>query len=431
MKRILIIEDDTLLSRSVTNWLLDASMESDCTTTIREALLRLRKTDYDLVLSDLKLPDGSGIRVLDWLNENYKNIPFIIMTKHGDIPSAVEAVKKGAFEYLQKPVHDIPLVETIQNALTGCPSRHKREVKIINRKSRAYQELVRRATLVANTDTSVLIRGESGAGKEHIAHILHDRSTRRDKPFIKVDCGAISKELAVSTFFGHLKGSFTGAIDNKTGLFHDAEGGTLFLDEIGNLPLEIQTVLLRVLQERQYKPLGSSQEISCNVRVIAATNEDIETAVDEGRFRFDLWQRLDEYPLEVPSLRECPEDVVPLAVELLKRFNAENNRHAEGFTEEAKEKLTAHEWPGNVRELMNVVRCAVIENMGGMIDADHLKFKAVPRKGAVLTLKDDEEERRKVETAWEKSGHNHSKAAIMLGISRPTFYKKLEAYGLK
>lgn len=431
MKRILIIEDDTLLSRSVTNWLLDASMESDCTTTIREALLRLRKTDYDLVLSDLKLPDGSGIRVLDWLNENYKNIPFIIMTKHGDIPSAVEAVKKGAFEYLQKPVHDIPLVETIQNALTGCPSRHKREVKIINRKSRAYQELVRRATLVANTDTSVLIRGESGAGKEHIAHILHDRSPRRDKPFIKVDCGAISKELAVSTFFGHLKGSFTGAIDNKTGLFHDAEGGTLFLDEIGNLPLEIQTVLLRVLQERQYKPLGSSQEISCNVRVIAATNEDIETAVDEGRFRFDLWQRLDEYPLEVPSLRECPEDVVPLAVELLKRFNAENNRHAEGFTEEAKEKLTAHEWPGNVRELMNVVRCAVIENMGGMIDADHLKFKAVPRKGAVLTLKDDEEERRKVETAWEKSGHNHSKAAVMLGISRPTFYKKLEAYGLK
>ena len=431
MKRILIIEDDTLLSRSVTNWLLDASMESDCTTTIREALLRLRKTDYDLVLSDLKLPDGSGIRILDWLNENYKNIPFVIMTKHGDIPSAVEAVKKGAFEYLQKPVHDIPLVETIQNALTGCPSRHKREVKIINRKSRAYQELVRRATLVANTDTSVLIRGESGAGKEHIAHILHDRSPRRDKPFIKVDCGAISKELAVSTFFGHLKGSFTGAIDNKTGLFHDAEGGTLFLDEIGNLPLEIQTVLLRVLQERQYKPLGSSQEISCNVRVIAATNEDIETAVDEGRFRFDLWQRLDEYPLEVPSLRECPEDVVPLAVELLKRFNAENNRHAEGFTEEAKEKLTAHEWPGNVRELMNVVRCAVIENMGGMIDADHLKFKAVPRKGAVLTLKDDEEERRKVETAWEKSGHNHSKAAVMLGISRPTFYKKLEAYGLK
>lgn len=431
MKRILIIEDDTLLSRSVTNWLLDASMESDCTTTIREALLRLRKTDYDLVLSDLKLPDGSGIRILDWLNENYKNIPFVIMTKHGDIPSAVEAVKKGAFEYLQKPVYDIPLIETIQNALTGCPSRHKREVKIINRKSRAYQELVRRATLVANTDTSVLIRGESGAGKEHIAHILHDRSPRRDKPFIKVDCGAISKELAVSTFFGHLKGSFTGAIDNKTGLFHDAEGGTLFLDEIGNLPLEIQTVLLRVLQERQYKPLGSSQEISCNVRVIAATNEDIETAVDEGRFRFDLWQRLDEYPLEVPSLRECPEDVVPLAVELLKRFNAENNRHAEGFTEEAKEKLTTHEWPGNVRELMNVVRCAVIENMGGMIDAEHLKFKAVPRKGAVLTLKDDEEERRKVETAWEKSGHNHSKAAVMLGISRPTFYKKLEAYGLK
>ena len=430
MIRILIVEDDTILSRLVVNWLKDAGMTSECVTSIREGLTRLKKTDYDLILSDLRLPDGSGIKILDWINENRKPIPFIIMTKYGDVPTAVDAVKKGAVEFIEKPVHDIPLVEAIHKALDGR-SRNTNDSKIIRRVSRAYQELVEKAERVANYDLSVMIRGESGAGKEHIAHILHDKSNRRSKPFVKVDCATITKDLAPSILFGHEKGAFTGADTNSTGLFREAEGGTLYFDEIGNLPIEAQRVLLRVLQERQYIPLGGTKEISCNVRVIAATNEDIEKAVDEGRFRFDLWQRVDEYTLEVPSLGDCPEDVLPLAAELLKRFNGEFHKTIEGFTDEAKKVLQSHRWPGNVRELKNVIRCAVVETTGSMIDADSIILKAVPRKEKVFTLKDDEGEKRKIEQALVKAGNNLTKAAEILGVSRPTLYKKMEAFGLK
>ena len=430
MSWILLIEDDTILSRLVVNWLKEAGMTADNVTTIRDAFSRLKKTDYDLVLSDLRLPDGSGMKVLDWLNDNNKPTPFVIMTKYGDIPTAVDAVKKGAVEFIEKPVHDIPLVETIQRILEGRASNSD-DSKIVRRVSRAYQELVQKAERVAQYELSVMIRGESGAGKEHIAHILHNRSNRRSKPFIKVDCATITRELAPSILFGHEKGAFTGADADSTGLFHEAEGGTLYFDEIGNLPIEAQQVLLRVLQERRYIPLGGTKEVSCDVRVIAATNEDIEKAVNEGRFRFDLWQRVDEYTLEVPSLGDCPEDVLPLAEELLKRFNTEFHKSVEGFSDEAKEKLQSHSWPGNIRELKNVIRCAVVENTGGLIDAEHLKFKAVPQKENTLALKDDDEERHKIERALIKAGHNLTKAAEILGISRPTLYKKMEAYSLK
>ncbi len=430
MSRILLIEDDTILSRLVVNWLKEAGMTADNVTTIRDAFSRLKKTDYDLVLSDLRLPDGSGMKVLDWLNDNNKPTPFVIMTKYGDIPTAVDAVKKGAVEFIEKPVHDIPLVETIQRILEGRASNSD-DSKIVRRVSRAYQELVQKAERVAQYELSVMIRGESGAGKEHIAHILHNRSNRRSKPFVKVDCATITRELAPSILFGHEKGAFTGADADSTGLFHEAEGGTLYFDEIGNLPIEAQQVLLRVLQERRYIPLGGTKEVSCDVRVIAATNEDIEKAVNEGRFRFDLWQRVDEYTLEVPSLGDCPEDVLPLAEELLKRFNTEFHKSVEGFSDEAKEKLQSHSWPGNIRELKNVIRCAVVENTGGLIDAEHLKIKAVPQKENTLALKDDNEERHKIEQALQKAGHNLTKAAEILGISRPTLYKKMEAYCLK
>ena len=430
MSRILVIEDDTILSRLVVNWLKEAGMTADNVTTIRDAFSRLKKTDYNLVLSDLRLPDGCGVKILDWINGNGKRIPFIIMTKYGDVPTAVDAVKKGAYEFIEKPVHDIPLIETIRKALEER-APNVGETKIIKRVSRAYQELVQKAELVANYDLSVMIRGESGAGKEHIAHILHENSARRNKPFVKVDCGTITKELAASLFFGHEKGAYTGADANATGLFREAEGGTLYFDEIGNLPIEAQQVLLRVLQERRYIPLGGTKEVSCDVRVIAATNEDIEKAVNEGRFRFDLWQRVDEYTLEVPSLGDCPEDVLPLAEELLKRFNTEFHKSVEGFSDEAKEKLQSHSWPGNIRELKNVIRCAVVENTGGLIDAGHLKFKAVPQKENTLALKDDNEERHKIERALIKAGHNLTKAAEILGVSRPTLYKKMEAYSLK
>ena len=285
MTRILIIEDDTILSRLVVNWLEEAGMKPECVTSIREGFTRLKKADYDLILSDLRLPDGSGIKILDWINENRKQTPFIIMTKYGDVPTAVDAVKRGAVEFIEKPVHDIPLVEAIQKALDER-GQNGGDAKIIKRVSKAYRQLVEKAELVAGYDLSVMIRGESGAGKEHIAHILHNKSGRRNKPFVKVDCATITRELAPSILFGHEKGAFTGADANSTGLFHEAEGGTLYFDEIGNLPIEAQQVLLRVLQERRYIPLGGTKEVSCDVRVIAATNEDIEKAVNEGRFFF-------------------------------------------------------------------------------------------------------------------------------------------------
>lgn len=430
MSRILVIEDDTILSRLVVNWLKEAGMSADNVTIIRDAFSRLKKTDYDLVLSDLRLPDGSGMKVLDWLNDNNKPTPFVIMTKYGDIPTAVDAVKKGAVEFIEKPIHDIPLVETIQRILQGrAPSTD--DSKIIRRVSRAYQELVQKAELVAQYELSVMIRGESGAGKEHIAHILHNRSSRRSKPFVKVDCATITKELAASILFGHEKGAFTGAESCTTGLFREAEGGTLYFDEIGNLPIEAQQVLLRVLQERQYMPLGGTKEVSCNVRVVAATNENIEKAVEEGRFRFDLWQRVDEYTLEVPSLSDCPEDVIPLAEALLVRFNGEYGKNVEGFADDAKEKLQSHSWPGNVRELKSVIRCAVVENEDGMIRAGHIKLKPAPRQGQALALKDDGEEKQKIERALAKSNGNLSKAAEILEISRPTLYKKMGEYGLR
>ncbi|KWW27993.1 MAG: rteB, two-component system response regulator [bacterium P3] len=430
MIRILIVEDDIVLSRTVVNWLKASKMSAECVTTVRDGLSHLKTKDYDLILSDLRLPDGSGIKILDWLNEQHKNLPVIIMTKYGDVPTAVDAVKRGAVEFIEKPVYDIPLVETIQKVIEGR-TPNSGETKIIKRVSRAYQELVRSAELVADHNISVMIRGESGAGKEHIAHLLHDRSKRRNMPFVKVDCGTITAELAASAFFGHVKGAFTGADTNTTGLFHEADGGTLYFDEIGNLPIEAQRVLLRVLQERRYMPVGGTKEMSCDVRIIAATNEDIEQAVEDKRFRYDLWQRVDEYSLEVPSLGDCPEDVLPLAEELLKRYNAKFQRSIEGFADEARERLQSHSWPGNVRELKNIVRRAVVETTGNVIEADRLKFKPVPRKEDALTLKDDGEEKRKIERALAKANSNLSKAAEILGISRPTLYKKMEMLGLR
>ena len=264
MTRILIIEDDTILSRLVVNWLEEAGMKPECVTSIREGFTRLKKADYDLILSDLRLPDGSGIKILDWINENRKQTPFIIMTKYGDVPTAVDAVKRGAVEFIEKPVHDIPLVEAIQKALDER-GQNGGDTKIIKRVSKAYQQLVEKAELVAGYDLSVMIRGESGAGKEHIAHILHNKSGRRNKPFVKVDCATITRELAPSILFGHEKGAFTGADANSTGLFHEAEGGTLYFDEIGNLPIEAQQVLLRVLQERRYIPLGGRRSVVMSV----------------------------------------------------------------------------------------------------------------------------------------------------------------------
>ena len=259
MSRILIVEDDTVLCRVLRNWLERKKMQVEVATTLAGARRIMAAADADIVLSDLRLPDGDGIELLEWMNEQHYRIPFIVMTQHAEVLSAVRAMKAGAEDYLPKPF----LPETLYTMLNGLlhRTRAKRESGkgIFRRESDRIREVERRAALVGSTDLSVLIRGENGTGKEHVALAVHKAGARAERPFVAVDCGSIPRELAASEFFGHVKGAFTGAADNKTGVFHEAEGGTLFLDEVGNLPYEVQVLLLRALQERRYRPVGGGK----------------------------------------------------------------------------------------------------------------------------------------------------------------------------
>lgn len=429
MRKILIVEDDLVLCRVLRNWLERKRMQVECVSTLAAARKVLADTDADVILSDMRLPDGDGIGLLEWMNEQHCRIPFIVMTQHAEVPSAVRAMKLGAEDYLPKPFLPEMLYTMLEGLLRRQEAARRRGQKIFRRESEAFRELVRRAKLVAATDLSVLVRGENGTGKEHIARLIHTASPRADKPFVAVDCGAISRELAASEFFGHVKGAFTGATGNKTGVFHEAEGGTLFLDEIGNLPYEVQVLLLRALQERCYRPVGGKREMACDVRIVAATNENIEKAIAEGRFREDLFHRLNEFSVEVPPLRECREDILPLAEFFLQRSAEELNRNMTGFSAEARKRLQAYGWPGNVRELKNAVRSAVLLATKDTIGLDVLYLtEAAAAKG--FALREENEERERIIKALEAAKYNKALAAGLLQISRPTLYEKMKKYGI-
>ena len=430
MSRILIVEDDTVLCRVLRNWLERKKMQVEGATTLAGARRIMAAADADIVLSDLRLPDGDGIELLEWMNEQHYRIPFIVMTQHAEVLSAVRAMKAGAEDYLPKPF----LPETLYTMLNGLlhRTRAKRESGkgIFRRESDRIREVERRAALVGSTDLSVLIRGENGTGKEHVALAVHKAGARAERPFVAVDCGSIPRELAASEFFGHVKGAFTGAADNKTGVFHEAEGGTLFLDEVGNLPYEVQVLLLRALQERRYRPVGGRRETVCDVRIVAATNENIEKAIAEGRFREDLYHRLNEFTIEVPPLRECPDDILPLAEFFLEQSCGELNKSVSGFSAEAGKLLRSYGWPGNVRELKNTVRKAVLLTGSGVIEAMDLDMNvAEGAKG--FALKAENEEREKIVKALEAAKYNKALAAGLLQISRPTLYEKMKKYGIK
>lgn len=260
MSRILIVEDDVVLARALKNWLERERLQVTCAITASNARRIIVSEEVDIILSDLRLPDGDGIELLEWLQKNRRRIPLIIMTQHAEVSSAIRAMKAGAEDYLPKPIHPEMLYSKLNDVLLRTRKMKRKQTDILQRVSQPIREVERRARLVAATDMSVLIRGENGSGKELVADLIHRASARDDKPFVAVDCGAIPKELAASEFFGYVKGAFTGAIADKSGVFHTAEGGTLFLDEIGNLPYEVQTLLLRALQERRYRPIGSRRE---------------------------------------------------------------------------------------------------------------------------------------------------------------------------
>lgn len=359
METVLIVEDDRVYARATTNWLVKNGINARYVLSVDNAKEFLDNHDVDLVLSDFRLDNGNGMELLEWMNTHGYRIPFLIMTGYGDIPGAVEAVKKGAVDYLPKPVQTEKVLGIIRKALERKRRDGNTKQRFYTSKSPLALRLQEHIRLVAPVDTlAVLIRGASGTGKEYVARQIHVLSGRSDASFIAVDCGVLPKELAASELFGHVKGAFTGATENKTGMFAAANHGTLFLDEVGNLNAEVQRALLRALQEKRYRPVGGKEEIQTDIRLVAATNEDLEKAIAEGRFREDLFHRLNEFPLHVPLLAECIEDIIPLAEFMLDAANQEFSRKVKGFDREVQKRLKSYSWPGNIRELRMVVRRA-------------------------------------------------------------------------
>lgn len=431
MSRVLIIEDNPVLCRVLCNWLAGKGIETVHTASAVQGRSLVENCGADVVLSDIRLPDGDGVEILEWMQSKNIRIPYIVMTDYAEVGSAVRAMKLGAKDYLPKSLLSSEKLFTVIDDIL----RHKRVVSdsyrgLFQRTSASYRNAERLAKLVAATDISVLVQGENGTGKEHIAGMIHNTSKRSDKPFVAVDCGAIPRELAGSELFGHVKGSFTGAMEDKTGLFREAEGGTLFLDEAGNLPYEIQALLLRALQEKCYRPIGGKRELHCDVRIVAATNEDLKRAVAEGRFREDLYYRLNDFHIPVPPLRECREDIMPLAGYFRTEFSREINKRVPGFADDACALLQSYSWPGNIRELKSCIRKAVLLVEEGAIGTKDLDIDCTAVEEN-LSLKSEPGEYRRIIDALKIAQYNKTKAAKLLQISRYTLYEKIKKYGIE
>ena len=430
--RIIVVEDNIVYCEFVCNLLAREGFRTVQAYHLSTAKKLLQQaSDGDIVVSDLRLPDGDGIDLLRWMRKEGMTQPLIIMTNYAEVHTAVESMKLGSLDYIPKQLVEdklMPLLHTILKERSIGRNR----MPVFARDSSAFQKIMQQIRLVAPTDMSVLIFGENGTGKEHIAHHLHDKSKRAGKPFVPVDCGSLSKDLAPSAFFGHVKGAFTGADSTKKGYFNEAEGGTLFLDEVGNLALETQQMLLRAIQERRYRPIGDKTDKSFNVRIIAATNEDLEAAVSEKRFRQDLLYRLHDFGITVPPLRDCQEDIMPLAEFFRDMANRELECSVSGFSSEARKALLTHAWPGNVRELRQKVMGAVLQAQEGVVMKEHLELAVTkPTSTVSFALRNDAEDKERILRALKQANGNRSVAAELLGIGRTTLYSKLEEYGLK
>ena len=430
--RIIVVEDNIVYCEFVCNLLAREGFRTVQAYHLSTAKKLLQQaSDGDIVVSDLRLPDGDGIDLLRWMRKEGMTQPLIIMTNYAEVHTAVESMKLGSLDYIPKQLVEDKLMPQLHTILNER-SIGRNRMPVFARDSSAFQKIMQQIRLVAPTDMSVLIFGENGTGKEHIAHHLHDKSKRAGKPFVPVDCGSLSKDLAPSAFFGHVKGAFTGADSTKKGYFNEAEGGTLFLDEVGNLALETQQMLLRAIQERRYRPIGDKTDKSFNVRIIAATNEDLEKAVIEKRFRQDLLYRLHDFEITVPPLRDCQEDIMPLAEFFREIANNELECSVTGFDAEARKTLLTHPWPGNVRELRQKIMGAVLQAQTGVVMKEHLELAVTkPTSPVSFALRNDAEDKERILRALKQANGNRKVAAELLGIGRTTLYSKLEEYGLK
>ena len=447
MPRVLVIEDDVAFCKLVEKFLTKNGYEVAIAFSAAEAKIKLISADFDLILTDLRLPDSDGMTLLSEFKNTNPLTPVILMTGYSDINTAVKAIKNGAADYISKPFNPDEVLLVVANALKNkqvettieVPVKKKIEVKnVVSDEfvlgiSPASLKLAEYIKLVSPTDISVLIIGESGTGKEVIAQKIHKNSSRNKKPFIAVDCGTIPKDLAASEFFGHVKGSFTGALNDKIGYFEAANGGTIFLDEIGNLSYENQVQLLRALQERKIKPVGSTKEIAVDIRIITATNEDLREAVKNGDFREDLYHRINEFSITSPSLKERKEDILIFADFFLDKANRQLNRDVIGFSDEVIQIFQNYSWPGNLREMQNVVKRSTLLTSGEFIERDVLPSELFAvnfeKEEVVFSLSQNEKEA--IILALEQTQNNKSEAAKLLKINRKTLYNKLKFYNLE
>ncbi len=456
MPHILIVEDDIAFGTMLQTWLRKKGFEVDKATSVGAAVKLLVDTSVNLVLSDLRLPDHDGLRLLKWMREHNNNAPFIVMTNYAEVQNAVLAMKSGAADYIAKPVQPDILLQKIKDALSAAadikpvqtapapatPAKQARQKaakadkkeaspRYIEGKSEASRQLYSYVELVAPTPMSVLILGASGTGKEYVARRIHELSPRHDRPFFALDCGAIPRDVAASEFFGHKKGAFTGADSDKRGAFEMANGGTLFLDEVGNLSYDVQVQLLRALQERRIRPVGGTEEIPIDIRLVCATNENLAEAVADGGFREDLYHRINEFTIYMPKLSERGTDLFLFADLFVRHANEELNRDVEGFDSAAAEMLASHPWTGNLRELNNVVKRAVLLARGKLITPAELTM-AMPhvQPEPSMALHDEDTERSRIVAALRQTNGNKAAAARLLGIDRKTIYNKIERLGI-
>lgn len=434
MGRVIIIDDNVVYCDHVGNLLAKEGIATEKIYSLSAAKkFVLSVSDDDIILSDLRFPNGNGIELLTYMRENGRRNPFFIMTDYDEVPTAVRSMKSGADDYISKRKLEEELLPTIRSLLKRKGRNLVKREHILDRESEAFQAIDHRIRLVAPTNISVLILGENGTGKEHIATKIHRRSDRAEKPFVAVDCGLLSSSLAASILFGHEKGAFTGATDNKAGYFGEADGGTLFLDEIGNLPVEVQQMLLRAIQSKTYRSVGGNRDKVADVRIIAATNEDLNKAVEEKRFRRDLYYRIREFIIELPPLRKCREDILPLADFFVGEMNAKLKKSVSGFDAEAKKRLALYHWPGNVRELRQTIQTAVLMTGEGLISATALGLDEMETGSGIsdFALVDETMQKERIIKALKQTDGNKRQAAKLLGISPPTLYKKMEQYNIQ
>ncbi len=442
--KILIVDDDRNLLELMSMMLQSADYEVMTARDGEEALAAVKGRAFDLSVVDLKLPRTDGISLMQGLHHINPEMPVIILTAHSSVKSAVEAIRMGAFNYLTKPFDLDELLLQIERALENrrLHSEVKRLEGILEERytfsniianSRKMQSVLSLVSRIAPTDSTVCIYGESGTGKELVAKAVHFASARKDKAFIAINCAAIPETLLESELFGYEKGAFTGAVKNSRGFFAQADGGTLFLDEIGDMPLSLQPKILRVLQERQFYPLGSEKPSDVDFRLIVATNKDLETEVARGTFRDDLFYRIHVIPVSIPPLRERKEDIIPLAEHFLKKTSERMSKNVEGLTPMAIQKLMLHEWPGNVRELENAIEYAVATSRRDLISDDVIlpQTQHIPTSPKPFKEAKEEFELEYLNWVLQTAEGNVTRAAELAGKYRADFYSLLKKHDLK